>query len=60
MATVKILGLDRATTPGHSTKIQIDTKGGIPLKLLAIMHERSKGQWASIPVVGYSLTMATD
>lgn len=58
-ANIKILGLDRPTTPGHPVKLHVEAKQGVQLILVAVMHERSKGQWAAIPLTGYALTSVT-
>jgi hypothetical protein len=50
VANGQTIGLDRATTPGHPFKVKVTIREGVKLELLAVMHERSKNEWATIPL----------
>ncbi|MBJ7308715.1 toll/interleukin-1 receptor domain-containing protein [Rugamonas sp. CCM 8940] len=46
----KLLGLDRATVPGHPVVMCVTCPEGVAIPLLVVMHEVSKGQFKSIPM----------
>jgi hypothetical protein len=47
----KLLGLDRATTPGHPVVMAFTRPDGIPINMpVIVMHQHAAGQFKSLPV----------
>ncbi|MDP1720740.1 MAG: toll/interleukin-1 receptor domain-containing protein [Candidatus Nanopelagicaceae bacterium] len=45
----KILGIDRASAPGHPFLVKITPQEGVELRLHGVMHERARNDWREVP-----------
>lgn len=45
------IGVSQATIPGFPFELSITQKAVAPIKLIAILHEESKNNWRSMPII---------